>query len=1160
MAGWVAGLASVALNGADAVTAHWSFQPVRAPAIPVVRDGAWCRTSVDRFVLARMEAEGTKPAAEAGRRAWLRRVTLDLTGLPPTADEADAFEQDMAPEAHERVVERLLASEAYGERWGRHWLDVARYADTAGETADYPVPVAWRYRDYVIRAFNADKPYDAFVREQVAGDILALQGDPALHGERVAATGFLAVSRRFGFDSENYHHLTLQDAIDTIGQGVLGLTLGCARCHAHKYDPVPLSDYYALYGILESTRFAFPGSEQKQRVRSMASVAPPAEALPKWRAHAWRVSELSRRLEALGKPGPSAVLRPVEGMDGDLEMQAPAAGGSKGVLVPPWVYEGLIAVTTDAQSPFRNVHPSGRVGASVAAGTNAWWMEQAVSPAVKSLLASTGRWWVQLDFKAGTDAAEAGAGGHRAWLGLSRDAALVEVRFNGDRAWLRGNSGEVSEVALPEPGQWHNVQVEVDVASGMARATVGVPGQTRELGRVRVHGTAAALDGLRVGVGSASAPAPHPSLALDNVEVREASFGPVTRDLPQLAWEGASPVVLRKELEALSGMDGDFELQRDGAAPVAPWHPGPNAAVKASSRAQSPWRNLYPPGVAGLRMQSGEGYNGFGQTLPRRWEASRTAVLHAGFDFHCEGDGTEPGTWRYYVGHGGGTSSALEIHFNGGGLWIRDGDERRRVTGLRPGAWHQVRVRMDLAGRRFAGVVEAADGAGGATSFEGALGKGWDGVVDYTFIDSHGHKGGIRPSVDADNLVVREESLPGREAVASGLAGAARQEKAAALRGQLAALEGQAEPLRRELERILVEGPVEMAYAVSEGTPRDARVQLRGDPDQPGDVVPRGFLKVLGGARLAQGTAASGRMDLARWLTDLSNPLTARVMANRIWQWHFGAALVATPNDFGLRGARPSDPALLDHLASEFVRMGWSVKAMHRLVVLSATYRQASHGLERSPTSAGNAGAECPEPGVQSMTGKDSGAGGGTAGWSPFARRRLAAEEVRDALLAVSGGLDRTRGGGHPFPLPTTWGYTQHGPFTAVYGHERRSVYLMTQRLQRHPFLALFDGADPNGSTAGRRTTTVPTQALYFMNDPFVHAAAGRLASRAMGAAPDDAGRVEAVYRMALGRSPTSGEREEGVRFLGDARVRGEGALASLARVMFASNEFLTVD
>jgi hypothetical protein len=298
---------------------------------------------------------------------------------------------------------------------------------------------------------------------------------------------------------------------------------------------------------------------------------------------------------------------------------------------------------------------------------------------------------------------------------------------------------------------------------------------------------------------------------------------------------------------------------------------------------------------------------------------------------------------------------------------------------------------------------------------------------------------------------------------------------------------------------------------------------------------------------------------LAQWLTDPGNPLTARVMVNRIWQYHFGTGLVATPNDFGLRGQKPSDPALLDYLASRFVASGWSVKAMHRLIVCSATYRQASRGMERMEAPRVAMSDDCP------VVGADSGVRSGQAedgGWTPFNRRRLTAEELRDAILEASGGLDHAAGAGHPFPTPTSWGFTQHGPFGAVYGHERRSVYLMTQRIQRHPFLALFDGADPNASTAGRRMTTVPTQALYFLNDPFVHAAAARLARRATAAAPDDAGRVVAVYRSVLGRSPDAGEQEDARQLLTECRQRGvEGdPLAVLARVLFSGNEFLTVD
>ncbi len=314
---------------------HWAFQPLRDPAPPIVRHPDWCETSVDPFILSRLESHDIDPAPPADRRTLLRRASFDLTGLPPSASEIDAFVADTSPDAWSRVVDRLLDSPHYGEHWGRHWLDVVRYADTAGETADYPVPVAWRYRNYVIEAFNSDKPYDVFLREQIAGDILAREGPREAYAERVTATGFLALSRRFGFDSENYHHLTLQDTIDTLGQSVLGLTVGCARCHDHKYDPVPMGEYYALYGIFESTRFAFPGSEQKQRHRALVPLLPPSESAPQWRRYELEVATLTRWLEGRKQSVPSAVLRSLDELDGDFEMQAPAAAAARASWSPP---------------------------------------------------------------------------------------------------------------------------------------------------------------------------------------------------------------------------------------------------------------------------------------------------------------------------------------------------------------------------------------------------------------------------------------------------------------------------------------------------------------------------------------------------------------------------------------------------------------------------------------------------------------------------------------------------------------------------------------------------------------------------------------------------------------------------------------------------------
>ncbi|MFO0950538.1 MAG: DUF1549 domain-containing protein [Isosphaeraceae bacterium] len=233
---------------------HWAWQPLKDPAPPAVQNASWPRTDVDRFVLAALEAKGLKPVGDADRATLIRRVTFDLTGLPPTPEDVQTFVDDTAPDAFARVVDRLLASPAFGERWGRHWLDVARFGESTGSSRNVPFPHAWRYREYVIDAFNRDVPFDRFVREQVAGDLLPA-GSDAERRRNVVATGFLAlgvkdVNQRFKvrFVMDN-----VDEQIDAVSRAVLGLTASCARCHDHKFDPIPQADYYALAGIFQST-------------------------------------------------------------------------------------------------------------------------------------------------------------------------------------------------------------------------------------------------------------------------------------------------------------------------------------------------------------------------------------------------------------------------------------------------------------------------------------------------------------------------------------------------------------------------------------------------------------------------------------------------------------------------------------------------------------------------------------------------------------------------------------------------------------------------------------------------------------------------------------------------------------------------------------------
>jgi hypothetical protein len=855
---------------------HWAFQPVRAVTPPVVGNQSWIKTSVDQFILARMESAGRKPAPPADRRNLLRRVTYDLTGLSPTSAETAAFEADSRPGAFERVVDRLLDSPHYGEHWARHWLDVVRYADTAGENSDHPLPHAWRYRNWVIQALNEDEPYDRFIREQIAGDLLARNGPPEEATKLIIATGYLAIARRFGHDISKDMHLTYADVIDTVGKSVLGLSLGCCRCHDHKYDPLTARDYYGLYGIFESTRFAFPGCEPSQQPRDLVTLPPSAEA-----------AKRTRRI--------------------DVEQTA-----------------------IDAELNRLNAEQAGQIAALSQAMTSSTY------------LLSRGQ------LSDGTSANLTGIEGRHLDLRPVKCGEVIRLSIA-----PRGNHGADSTLVELEFVEIGGQQRRWNVADLVNDLTVGNP-------HADTYGNA--------GVWS----------FLDDEN------GP--RLLP----------------ESLQTIDGRRELQA--------WRNGdtPSVFVNTSDRPVPVWTTL--PARRFFMHPGPRGSVAVAWTSPMNGQVSIRGRIA---DAHPGGDGVG---W------------CLEQ--------FTSSDVGPRLVGL---------------GQRRARITEA---------------------------------------------------------------------------------------LRRRAELEASRPAATRAYGVADGVPHDTRLHRRGEPADLGDLVPRKFPDVLGGQEV-KATDSSGRLELAHWLTDLKNPLTARVIVNRVWHWHFGRGLVTTPNDFGTRGAKPTHPELLDYLANQFIRSGWSLKALHREILLSATYRQAAISSEHSPW------------------------------YDAFARRRLTAEELRDTLLATSGDLDATPGASHPFPPEATWSFSQHAPFAAEYETRKRSVYVMQKRNRRSRFFALFDGPDPNESTPQRDVTTVPPQALFFMNDPFLHEQAARFASRVRAAGPTDCERLDEAYQVLLGRNATDEERSDAIAFLQRYSVlladrpEDERAIASweaYARVLFGCNEVLYVD
>jgi hypothetical protein len=863
-------------------TKHWSFQPIRNEQPTAARPGE-STNPIDFFIDRQLKQKGLKPVAPVDKRTLLRRAYYDLIGLPPSPEASAEFLKDASPGAFAKLIDRLLASPQYGERWGRHWLDVVRYADTAGETADFPSPQAWRYRNYVIDSFNADKPYNQFLMEQVAGDILAskLPADAPgpRYAELITATGYIAIARRFGGRVDSEHSQTLDDTIDAMGKSVLGLTIACARCHDHKFDPITSNDYYALYGIFESTRYPTPGFELTPRPADLVRLVSPAEYDRQYAPVAQEIAAvdavLKKANDELAKLKTLAMQTRVEIGHGGFE-NGGAQDFSSGMPAPP---EAL--AIKPGQVIQLLILPKANYGA---------------------------------------------------------DSTAVELK--------------IEEVG-GQNRRWTLVDDLVPDLLG------GNPHADR-------HGNAAVW------------------CLLDASE---------------------NPSYL---LESHADVDNHKGLHSLGSPQT------PCVAVNTTDAPIKTTTPIYPA-------------HGF--------------VMHPSPKFGV----------------------AVE--------WISPIEGTIRVTGR----------------------VADADNSGGdgiewrLDHFNGELGAPMLAMRQF-------------PSVD--------ETMKKRNEVA------AKTPK------------------------------VDMAYAVSEGKPHDAQFLKRGDPEQKGDPVPRRFLQVLGGQPVPA-DGGSGRFELAQWLSDPANPLTPRVMVNRIWQHHFGMGLVTTTNDFGTRGSPPSHPELLDYFAKRFIDSGWSIKAMHRLICNSQAYQRTSGADPHN---------DAVDPANKWL-------------WK-FARRRLSAEEIRDSMLLASGELDPTPGGPHPFPPEETWKFTQHAPFSEVYDTNRRSIYLITHRLKRNPILANFDSADPSSSTGERFTTTVPTQALFFMNDPFVHARAAAMVTR-LKPVSDDHARLDLAFNTLFARNATAEEQAAAAKFIADYEAalidkppsdRTPLAWAAYYRMLLSSNEFIYVD
>ena len=1008
----------------DGQRRFWSFQPIKAVPPPEVRDSTWTRSSLDRFILASLEEKGFRPAAPADKRTLIRRATFDLIGLPPSPEEVEAFLADGSDEAFARVVDRLLASPRYGERWGRHWLDVVRYAD-ARDLIQLPPESdfreVWRYRDWVVSAFNRDLPYPKFLRHQIAGDLLPPTEPGGINADGLIATGMLALADFVPGDVDKDQMIAdyVNDEVDVIGRTFLGLSLACARCHDHKFDPISTEDYYALAGIFFSTRLVpgpVPGNTPLVRVPLLT----PVEVA---KVQAQDATDARRRTE--------------------LERQIPDAADREyiALLKGPLLKETARYLVAACDLRGRPPAPRGELARQRGLDEKilAGWVDYLERVQSQPMIArhSTVR-----------DAASGQLTGpaleHSASELQAALAARAETIASANPSLARSS---LIHLRADDPHLVTSPEGRVSLWPGRS----GLPSDARAVGKdigpTRVD---AMIDGLTKSV-----------LRFDGQSLME---------VPRRAPPTGSLFVVFRTSETGSGGQRlvgweDSDVGKHGLGLMV----DPTGPLRAILRDNGRSGDL-------VDSRRAEGF----EIACVTWGAGGTALYRNGATVAGKGIesvSSDPGIVALHMGGPGSGSSA---RFRGDLAEIRvydrplDESERRLVEAELRDTWFRAsqpnRPDRDLLADLHEELISSR-------------GPFW---------------------ISAEQ---RTSTLP------------------EASRTRLAAMARELDELKRKSPR-----EIPRAVAVQDGGPpgtrhegfKDVSVFLRGNPKKLGKIVPRGFPRILTGEHRQPITEGSGRWQLADWLARPDHPLTARVMVNRIWQHHFGEGLVRTPNDFGSRGERPSHPELLDHLAARFVESGWSIKATHRLVMLSSAYQQGGRAVE---------GLVAVDP-ENRLLGRMS-------------RRRLDAEAIRDSLLVVAGRLDTTPGGSAFLDL----------------GVPRRTLYLTSARTgaSTSDFGRLFDRADPGSIVDRRGQSIVAPQALFFMNDPFVADQARALAARvAREEAGDDRARIHRLYAIALGRPPTQAEIDLGLRLLapdGEADPWERYCL-----IVLGSNEFIYLD
>ena len=958
----------------------WAFIPAKEPPAPVVKNTAWVKSPIDAFVLNGLEAKGLAPAPAADKRTLIRRATFDLTGLPPTPEEVQAFLKDQRPEAFREVVNRLLESPHYGERWGRHWLDVARYADSNGLDENLVYRQAYRYRDYVIQAFNKDKPYDLFLKEQLAGDLLPAAKDEATQFERWTATGFLSLgAKMLAEDDPMKMEMDIVDEqLDTTARTFMGMTVGCARCHDHKFDPIPTADYYSLAGIFKS-------SKTMENFKVVATwheyVLAPEQERQKLKDHLEKITEKTKEMSRLSSKE-----------------------------------NNLLA--TEART---------KIGAYLLAADDALRYEKMHLKPVVSVKGN--------EVLRTADSFDRG----------NAPKKLEKEKPNVPKG-AKGPFFAEFDINVPQAGNYQLDMLEEETGAGTF--DIWVNGVLEQRGKGPVTNREASPD-----AGGWSVTGVFALNAGKNV----------------LRLEHKSRFPYYESLQLNSSPKG-AEVPRSGQQVARQYNVNPS------------YLNQWVEEM-------------------RRAKGAPHSVMYALFA---------------YVANKGLEGDALKAWLSPASARFKDFNPKTReelaakyqeLFNEADAAWHSVlKLRKD---------VQKVTAIRNATKQEEGLS---DPILEAFRELSYAKAGPFEAPDDA------------------------RRYYPQTIQDQLASLEKE----KKTLEEATPDLP--KAMGVTEGEKiANLPIHLRGSHWTLGKEVPRQFLSVVAGENQPiVPEKESGRLQFAEWLTKPDHPLTSRVMANRIWRWHFGKGIVASTDNFGRLGEMPSNQPLLDFLSMRFVEANWSMKEMHRLIMMSNTYQMSSNYNEKA--------AEM-DPENISL-------------WR-MSRQRLESEEIRDAVTSVTGEIDLKLGG-------TLLDYKDRAYVANTsrrggtdYDNPRRAVYIPVVRSSMYEMFTAFDLPDSSSPNGDRNATVIAPQALFMMNSTLVLKSTRAMAQKLLARTDmDDSARIRDAYERALARPPANRDIDRALTFIAqveksmedkekDEAKRHLFAWQSFCKALIASNEFI---